>query len=144
MFTRRQAGTSDEYWLLSLSGNGCPHDIQALATLVAGYAGGLIAADKGFIDQYQQAMLAEHQGMQVVTPPRARMTLTQPCCLGRACARWRKVVETVGSQLTEHFAVARIRVRDLWHFQARLIRKVLTFPYRDFSEYTCGPADDTA
>jgi hypothetical protein len=27
--------------------------------------------------------------------------------------------------LTEHFAVARIRVRDLWHFQSRLIRKVL-------------------
>jgi len=27
--------------------------------------------------------------------------------------------------LTEHFAVARIRVRDLWHFQYRLIRKVL-------------------
>ena len=53
------------------------------------------------------------------------MTLTRPRCLVRACARWRKIVETVGSQLTEHFAVARIRVRDLWHFQSRLIRKVL-------------------
>jgi hypothetical protein len=81
--------------------------------LVAGYAGGIIAADKGFIDPYQQAMLAAYQGMQVVTPPRARMTLTQPHCVVRACARWRKVVETVGSQLTEHLAVARIRVRDL-------------------------------
>ena len=29
------------------------------------------------------------------------------------------------SQLTEHFAVARIRVRDLWHLQYRLMRKVL-------------------
>ena len=102
-----------------------PHDIQGLATLVEGYAGGIIAADKGFIDQYQHARLAEHQGIHVVTPPRARMTLTQPLCLVRACARWRKIVETVGSQLTEHFAVARIRVRDLWHFQSRLIRKVL-------------------
>jgi hypothetical protein len=53
------------------------------------------------------------------------MTLAQPRCAVRAGARWRKIVETVGSQLTEHFAVARIRVRDLWHFQARLIRKVL-------------------
>jgi hypothetical protein len=53
------------------------------------------------------------------------MTSTQPLCLVRACARWRKVVETVGSQLTEHFAVARIRVHDLWHFQHRLIRKIL-------------------
>jgi len=31
----------------------------------------------------------------------------------------------VGSQLTEHFAVARIRVHDWWHYQHRLIRKVL-------------------
>jgi hypothetical protein len=102
-----------------------PHDIQGLAPLVEGYAGGILAADKGFIDQYQHAILAKHQGIHVVTPPRARMTLTQPLCLVRACARWRKIVETVGSQLTEHFAVARIRVRDLWHFQSRLIRKVL-------------------
>jgi hypothetical protein len=102
-----------------------PHDIQFLDALVEGYAGGLIAADKGFIAQYQHAMLAQHQGIHVVTPPRARMTPTQPLCLVRACARWRKVVETVGSQLTEHFAVARIRVHDLWHFQHRLIRKIL-------------------
>ncbi|HJY79556.1 MAG TPA: hypothetical protein VKK81_00505 [Candidatus Binatia bacterium] len=51
--------------------------------------------------------------------------MTQPRCLARACARWRKIVETVGSQLTEHCAVARRRVRELWHFQSRLIRKVL-------------------
>ena len=43
----------------------------------------------------------------------------------KACGRLRKYVETVGSQLTEHFAIARIRVHDLWHFQQRLIRKVL-------------------
>ena len=52
------------------------------------------------------------------------MTPTQPLCLVRACARWRTVVETVGSQVPEHFAVARIRVHDLWHFQHRLIRKI--------------------
>src|SRR5215510_13252016 len=102
-----------------------PHDMQSLAPLVDGYAGGLIAADKGFMDQSQQAILAEHQGIHVVTPPRARMTPTQPLGLVRACARWRKIVETVGSQWTEHLAVARIRVRDLWHRQSRLMRKVL-------------------
>jgi hypothetical protein len=90
-----------------------PHDIQGLTTLVDGYTGGILAADKGLIDQYQHAILAAYQGIHVITPPRARMTLTQPLCLVRACARWRKIVETVGSQLTEHFAVARIRVRDL-------------------------------
>src|SRR5262249_40525661 len=43
----------------------------------------------------------------------------------KVCARLRKGIETVGSHLTERFALARIRVHDLWHFQHRLIRKVL-------------------
>jgi hypothetical protein len=41
------------------------------------------------------------------------------------CAWVRKEVETVGAHLTERFALARIRVHDLWHFHHRLIRKVL-------------------
>jgi hypothetical protein len=77
------------------------------------------------MDQSQQAILAEPQGRHGVTPPRARLTPTQPRCLVRACARWRQIVETVGSQLTKHFAVARLRVRDLGHFPYRLIRTVL-------------------
>ena len=43
----------------------------------------------------------------------------------KICARWRKRVETVGSHLTERCGVVRIRVCDLWHFQHRLIRKIL-------------------
>jgi len=42
-----------------------------------------------------------------------------------AARRWRKLIETVGSHLTERFAIARIRVHDLWHYQHRVIRKVL-------------------
>ncbi len=37
----------------------------------------------------------------------------------------RAKVGTVGSHLTDRFAVARIRVHDLWHLHHRLIRKVL-------------------
>jgi len=40
-------------------------------------------------------------------------------------AKWPKKVETVASHLSERFAVARIRVHDLWHFLHRLIRKIL-------------------
>ncbi len=31
----------------------------------------------------------------------------------------------MGAHLTERFAVARLRVHDLWHYQHRLIRKIL-------------------
>jgi hypothetical protein len=58
-------------------------------------------------------------------PPRKRMTTPRPVTPLTLCARLRKGVETVGSHLAERFAVARIRVRDLWHFHHRLIRKLL-------------------
>jgi len=101
-----------------------PHDIQLLDDLVAGFAG-TVPADKGFIDTVRQALLAERHAVLVITPPRTGMTTPHPRCLLRACARIRTGVETVGSPLTERFAVARIRVHDLWHDQHRLIRTIL-------------------
>jgi len=103
-----------------------PHDVKHLLTLVEGYAG-LVPGDKGFIDPCGQAWLAVHQGALVVTPLRRNMKAADPhpVTLRRACSQWRKKIETVGSQLTERFAVARLRVHDLWHYQHRVIRKVL-------------------
>ena len=101
-----------------------PHDIRLLDELVEGFAG-LVPADKGFIDAYRQTLLAEQHAVVIVTAPRKGMSPTHPTCLLTPCARLRKGVETVGSHLTERFAVARIRVHDLWHFQHRVIRKVL-------------------
>jgi hypothetical protein len=101
-----------------------PHDINHLGALVEGGAG-IIPADKGFIDEYQRGLWAQRQGLSIITPPRTRMQTPHPPAVLKVCARWRKIVETVGSHLTERLAVARIRVHDLWHFQHRLIRKVL-------------------
>ena len=101
-----------------------PHDMQLLEDLVAGLSG-LVPADQGFIEAFRQALLADRQGRFVVTAPRKRMTTPHSPPLLKVCARLRKGVETVGSHLTDRFAVARIRVHDLWHFQHRLIRKVL-------------------
>jgi len=101
-----------------------PHDIHLVDDLVAGMRG-IVPADKGFIDAWRQALLEERHAIVVVTPPRKRMTTTHPLHLHMACKRIRKRIETVGSHLTERFAIARIRVHDLWHFQHRLIRKVL-------------------
>jgi hypothetical protein len=101
-----------------------PHDIQSLDTLLEGFEG-LAPADKGFIDAYRQALLAERHRILVVTPVRKNMQTDLPKPLLRFCMRIRKFVETVGSHLTERFGVGRIRVHDLWHFQHRLIRKIL-------------------
>jgi hypothetical protein len=103
-----------------------PHDVRHLQTLVEEFHG-VVPAGKGFIDPFEQTLLSVRHAVQVVTPQRQNMkkpSLHPPEVL-QACARWRKRIETVGSHLTERFAVARIRVHDLWHFQHRLIRKVL-------------------
>jgi Transposase DDE domain len=114
-----------------------PHDIRLLDELVAGFAG-WIPADKGFIDAYRHALLTERHSVVVVTPPRKGMTPAHPSYLLTVCAWLRKGVETVGSHLTERFAVARIRVHDLWHFQHRLIRKVLAHTVAVFVNLQLG------
>jgi len=101
-----------------------PHDIQSLETLLEGFVG-LAPADKGFIDAYRQAILLDRHGIQVVTPARKNMLTNIPQPLRKFCRRVRKMVETVGSHLTERFGIDQIRVHDLWHFQHRLIRKIL-------------------
>jgi hypothetical protein len=114
-----------------------PHDINLLDDLVEGFAG-MVPADKGFIDAVRQALLAERQGVIVITPPRqGRSTRHSPQLL-RACKRLRKRIETVGAQLTERFASARIRVRDRWHSQHRLIRKVLAHTVAVFLNLQLG------
>lgn len=101
-----------------------PHDIQSLDTLLEGFEG-MVPADKGFIDEYRQSLLLERHRIAVVTPVRKNMRTNLPSQFFRFCKRVRKFVETVGSHLTERFGVDQIRVHDLWHFQHRLIRKIL-------------------
>jgi len=102
-----------------------PHDIHSLDTLLENFEG-MAPADKGFIDQYRHSLLFERHAITVVTPVRKNMPESNlPKSLLRFSKRIRKFVETVGSHLTERFGVNQIRVHDLWHFQHRLIRKIL-------------------
>lgn len=114
-----------------------PHDIQLLDELVEGFAG-LVPADKGFIDAFRQALLEERHGVIVVTPPRKNMKTAQPAPVLKAWGRLRKRIETVGSHLTERFGVARIRGHNLWHYQHRLIRKVLAHTVAVFLNLQLG------
>jgi hypothetical protein len=101
-----------------------PHDVNHTEALVEGFSG-LAPADKGFIDPYRPDMLKQRYGIIIIAPTRANMSERHRPELLRACQKWRKVVETVGSHLTELFDIARTRAHDLWHYQSRIIRKIL-------------------
>lgn len=104
--------------------NARAHDVNHTNALVEGFSG-LCPADKGFIDPFRQPLLLDRYGVRIVTPAKSNMTEEHPATLRRFCARVRKIVETVGAQLTQRFRVNAIRVHDLWHFQHRVMRKVL-------------------
>jgi hypothetical protein len=101
-----------------------PHDSQLLDDLLASFQGVAIA-DKGFIDAFRQQTLAAKHAVELITPMRKNMKSQPPVHLRRICQRWRKRIETVGSHLTERFHIDTARAHDLWHYQNRLIRKVL-------------------
>lgn len=117
--------------------NARAHDVNHTNALVAGFRG-LCPAAKGFIDPFRQPLLPDRDGVRIITSARANMTEEHPRSLRKFCSRIRKLVETVGSHLTERFAVARIRVHDLWHFQHRLIRKVLAHTVMVFLNLQLG------
>jgi hypothetical protein len=115
-----------------------PHDINHLTLLIEGFRG-IVPADKGFIDLQLQQQLAQQQGVSVVTPRKKNMkTSLYPVQLVKTCARWRRLVETMGSHLTERFGVDRLRVHDLWHYQHRLLRKVLAHTVAVFLNLKLG------
>jgi Transposase DDE domain len=102
-----------------------PHDSQLLDDLIESFEG-MVPADKAFIDAFRQEALARKRNVALVTPVRKNMKVTPPIASRRICNRWRKLIETVGSHLTERYQIAKTRARDLWHYQHRLIRKVLS------------------
>ena len=113
------------------------HDVNHTNALVEGFAG-LCPADKGFIDPFRQPLLLDRYAVKIVTPTKSNMTEEHPRSLRQFCSRIRKIVETVGSHLTERFAIDAIRVHDLWHFQHRLIRKVLSHTLMVFVNLQMG------
>lgn len=116
-----------------------PHDIHLLDDLVEGFQG-VVIGDKGFIDTLRQRELAAKRAVELITPMRKNMELQLPVQVRRISQRWRKRLETVGSHLTERFHIATTRARDLWHYQNRLIRKVLAHTLCVFINLLLGRA----
>lgn len=102
------------------------HDINHLGALIEGFAG-TVPADKGFLDAYQTELWQSVQQTQVIAPARRNMDSSpEQVKLVKKTKYWRKLIETVGSQLVERFQITKIRVKDLWHYQNRIFRKILS------------------
>jgi len=105
------------------------HDINHLGSLIEGFAG-IVPANKGFLDEYQQALRLNLQDTQIITPVKSNMAIIalNHVKLVKQTKYRRQLVETVGSQLVERFQITKIKVKDLWHYQNRIFRKILSHP----------------
>lgn len=102
-----------------------PHDSQHLDTLLAEVAPGTtIEGDKAFVDRPTQTTLYQERGILLLTPSKKRMAAS-PFDLGPIGQRFRRLIETVGSQLTERFHIQRMKVRKGWTLVAKWYRKIL-------------------
>ena len=114
------------------------HDVNHLGSLIEGFSG-TVPADKGFIDEYQQELWLETQQTQIVTPVRKNMKSSlEEVKLVKKTKYWRKLVETVGSQLVERFQISKIKVKDLWHYQNRILRKIMSHTVAVFLNMQIG------
>lgn len=118
-----------------------PHDVNFTEELASG-GGQTVLGDKGFLDPLRQQLLEDRYGTRLIVAKRKNMKEQTQELLDKATAKLfrkvRKVVETVGSHLTERFNLNKIRVRDLWHFQSRLIRKILAHTVAVFLNLQLG------
>lgn len=122
--------------LMALSGtiSACcvaPANIDERAALMDTTAGiaGLVIGDKGLLDKRLQAELAALCGIDLETPLRENMEDKRPKAFVKQLCAVRKRIETALSVLTEHFAIARIRAHDLWHYTSKFARKLLAYNF---------------
>ena len=101
------------------------HDSQHLAPLLAEVRPGtIVSRDKAFVNRPTQTALYQQEGILLLTPQKKNMAAS-PFDLGPLGNRIRRLIETVGSQLTERFPIQRLKVRKGWTLLAKGYRKIL-------------------
>ena len=87
---------------------------------------GLLIGDMGFIGDNLQKQLQEAHEINLQTPKRKNMPDDRSPGYVGAMKSMRRLVETVISQLTGRFDIAKIWARDPWHLSNRVTRKILS------------------
>lgn len=86
-----------------VTGNASPHDTPYGEALLATQGAGTYLGDKGFIFKPEVNEELQAKGIQVITPKRRNMKRQNTKQEKQLLKKFRRIVETVNGQLTEHF-----------------------------------------
>jgi DDE family transposase len=87
-----------------VTGSAAPHDAPYGEALLGEEGVGDYLGDKGFIFKPEVREELEAQGVHLITPKRSNMKQTNTKAETKLLKRYRRIVETVNGQLTEHFS----------------------------------------
>lgn len=113
------------------------HDIHMLRELTETDSG-LLLGDRAYLSEALRQGLLEKQALELSVPTKYGKASQLDSLQVRVRKRIRRLIETVGSQLTHYFAIKRVWARDLWHLTNRVCRKVLA---HTFSVILCLNSD---
>lgn len=104
------------------------HDIHMLRELTETDSG-LLLGDRAYLSEALRQGLLEKQALELSVPTKYGKASQLDSLQVRVRKRIRRLIETVGSQLTHYFAIKRVWARDLWHLTNRVCRKVLAHTF---------------
>lgn len=108
------------------------HDIRCVHELLGDDSEGWVLGDKGYRSEPLRRELWDNRRIYFHTSLRRNDTKTSPLPKEtiRRLTGIRRLIETVGGQLEQQFAIKKTFARDTWHFCNRIVRKILS--------HTCG------
>jgi hypothetical protein len=99
-------------------------DITLIWDVTKGYTRLNVLGDKGYVSEPERLALQRERGITLVTPRRSNQQLQLSAEFERLLKDVRRIIETVGSQLSEQFNIERNRARSFWGLCARLYTKL--------------------
>ena len=99
-------------------------DLTIGEALLYGHHGLTVVGDKGYISAPRAAALAAERDIHVLTVPRKNQKRQLSKRQRRLQNHWRQRIETVIDQLSEQFAIGRVRARTLAGLCARILAKL--------------------
>lgn len=101
-----------------------PHDLTLVSEVLEAFNNIVVGADKGYLSKALQEALKQIQKIILITPKRVNQAEKNTEAEKWFLARYRKMIETVNSLLSEQFHITRTRARKLWGLFSKIISKI--------------------
>lgn len=106
-----------------------PHDVTLAPEVLEGHERIVVGGDKGYVGQELAEHLWLESALQLISRKRRNQHQQNTPSETWFLNRFRKMIETVNSILTEQFHLAKPRARKLWGLASRVISKLTSFTF---------------